>query len=238
MHQLKSMSLNELLSKAEQKYPLTFEPVKVGNLTIELAQIKDLENYLDQLAQTEDKIHLPFWAKIWPASILLSHFLVKYLPLEREVQVLEIGAGLGICGLFLAKKGFKVVISDIEEDALLFIQINVLKNNLSQNVSVRALDFTQTQSVLKADYIVGSEVLYQEKYYRSQVKFFLNNLKPAQKSEIILAQSYTRKASSFFKLAQKEFNIQQKTLGYKSQDNIDKEKFLANIYRLTPKKHV
>ncbi|KUJ95603.1 MAG: hypothetical protein PWR24_1948 [Desulfonauticus sp.] len=230
------MDLVSLQSLAEQKFTLFFEPLKVADIELHIAQIKDLEQYLDKLVESQEQINLPYWAKIWPASLLLSYFLLKYLPAEGKV--LEIGAGLGICGLFLAAKGMEVTISDVEEDALLFAQINILKNNLQKKARVQKVDFTTAVLQEKYDYIIGSEVLYLEDTYRPLLKFFLKNLKNNSQSEVILAQNYTRKAKKFFSLAQKEFHIQEKTIGYKSQDPEDKEKFLCQIYRMRAKKHV
>ncbi|WP_456325067.1 class I SAM-dependent methyltransferase [Desulfonauticus submarinus] len=235
---IQKYSLNELIQVAEKKYPLTFEPVKIGGISLSILQIKDLESYIDKLAQTQEQIELPFWAKIWPASVLLTHFLLKHLSTNSNKTVLEIGAGLGLCGLFLAKKGFKVILSDIEPDALLFMQINILKNKLDKNAEVKKIDFIESQKIEPVDYIIGSEVLYLEHSYRPLVKFLSKNLKAKKENEVILSQSYTRKSSHFFDLAKKEFHIQQKTIGYKSQDDTDNEKFLCNIFRLKLKKYV
>jgi len=235
VQKIQKLSLEELIDLAHQKFPLAFEKVSIGQESLELGQIADLEAYIDQLAGREEKIVLPFWAKIWPASILLSYFLDKYLKVDGQKTVLEIGSGLGICGLFLAKKGMNVIISDIEPDALLFIQINILKNGLENKARVAMVDFTKTKLTVPADYIIGSEVLYLKESYNNLVEFLKSNLKPNHVSRIFLAQSYTRQPGDFFALAQKYFDHQVKTIGFKAKDDSG-EKFLANIHQLRLKR--
>jgi predicted nicotinamide N-methyase len=44
--------------------------------------------------------------------------------------VLEVGAGLGLAGLALAQAGFRVVITDYDEDALAFVRASAERNGL------------------------------------------------------------------------------------------------------------
>ncbi len=239
-------SLQELLDYAESKYQTRFESLKVGENRLELLQFQDMEKYIEELdsrTANNERIELPFWAKIWPTSILLSYYLHN-LDIPLDNHLLEIGAGIGICGLFAAKLGYNVTISDINEDALLFTQINILKNNLQDRAKIEKIDFTQDSTNEKYKTILGSEALYREDTYRPLIKFFLNNLQAAPDSEIILANHFKIKAKKFFKLAEQEFNIEQKTIGFKesSEDSADNdqesEKHLCKIFRMRPKKYV
>ena len=233
--------LEELLEIANSKFETYFEPVKVGEHTLEILQIAEMDRYIDKLvnqARPDQKIELPFWAKIWPASILLSYFINSMQVETSQKNLLEIGAGIGLCGLFAALKGFDVIISDYSDDALLFAQINILKNKLQNKATVAKVDFTKDRLNQKFDYILGSEVLYQEKSYRPLIKFFLAHLKSTPHAEVILAKDYRRAAKKFFSLAPKEFKIAEKTIGYRqeSEEGAQGERFLCTIYRLHPRK--
>ncbi|MGM0425157.1 MAG: methyltransferase, partial [Thermodesulfobacteriota bacterium] len=73
-------SLQELLDIANSKYQVHFETVKVGDHELQILQLADMEEYVDYLAETlhyGEKLELPFWAKIWPTSILLSYYLQR-----------------------------------------------------------------------------------------------------------------------------------------------------------------
>ena len=57
-------------------------------------------------------------------------------------------------------------------DAVLFSRIAVLKNNLSDRVTVRRLDFTKDRLENRFDLILGSEVLYKEDQARALAKSY------------------------------------------------------------------
>ena len=237
------ITLPELLEQAESKYRVRFETVKVGDAALDILQIANMDEYLEQMAaglDAETPLELPFWARIWPTSILLSYF-VRRLPAAETFHLLEIGAGIGLCGLFAAKQGFRTTLSDINEDALLFARINILQNDLQDVADVHRIDFTQDRLPWSYDMILGSEVLYREASYRPLTKFLKHHLRPHKDSEIILAKSYRLKAKPFFKAAEKDFSMQERVIGYKEhQDHAspENERHLSHIYRLRPRKLV
>ncbi|MFP4391702.1 MAG: class I SAM-dependent methyltransferase [Desulfohalobiaceae bacterium] len=233
--------LQELLKIARSKYHIKFEAVKIGNYALQVLQLADIEEYVDHLAETVgcgEKLELPFWAKIWPTSILLSYYLQR-LSLDFKGQMLELGAGVGVCGLFAAQHGFQVIISDSHEDALLFSKINILQNNLQHRADIAKVDFTKDRIQRRFQYILGSEILYQEACYSPLLKFLQRHLEPIPEAEAILAKGYNLKADKFVKLIREEFQLQEKTLGYRQQAEAEQsgqEKYLSQIYRLRPKK--
>ena len=231
-------SLDELISLAEKKFKLSFEPISIGSNHLELVQIADMDSYIDHLAETcnqEQGLQLPFWARVWPTSILLSYY-VQRLPASSDSTLLEIGAGIGLCGLIAAQQGFKVTITDNNEDALLFAQINILKNKLAQNAKIAKLDFCTDSMSSRYFYILGSEILYREETYEPLIDFLEQHIALQPEAEIILARNYKRNENNFFKLARPKFKIQEQHIGYKSQSdsNSGQEKQLSTIYRLRP----
>ncbi|MFP4314858.1 MAG: class I SAM-dependent methyltransferase [Desulfovibrionales bacterium] len=235
-------SMEDLLILARKKYDVTFETINIGKYGLKILQLADMGSHIEDLAEqvrNEEKLELPFWAMIWPSSILLSHFIQRMDPAKGSAM-LEIGAGVGICGLFAAKHGFEVTLTDISDDALLFAQINILKNGLQNNARVQKIDFTQSAGPQAYDFIIGSEVTYVEDTYRSLVKFLLNTLKPEPGAEVILSKNYKLKAKKFFSLAEKEFAIKTQTIGYKERTEKEQsaapEKHLSQIIRMRPKR--
>ncbi|WP_028575171.1 class I SAM-dependent methyltransferase [Desulfonatronovibrio hydrogenovorans] len=231
--------LDALMEAASQKFDLVFEDVTVGDYSLKILQIADLEKYVDLLAEgPADKIELPFWAKIWPASILLSYYLVSLSPDPHPQKMLELGSGIGLAGLFAAARGFEVVLSDNSPEALLFAKINILKNNLQHRARVALVDFTADRLDERFQYIIGSEIFYKESGYRGLVKFLLAHLESDPQAQVVLAADYRRQAKKFFQPAAREFHIDQKNIGYKSgqSDSGPAEKFLCAIYRMKAKK--
>ncbi len=231
--------LDNLLDIISRKYEVAFEDVIVGKHRLQILQIVDLEKYIDDLIEEpRERIELPFWAKIWPASILLSYYLTSPALDQKMDKIIELGCGIGLAGLFSASRGFNVILSDYNLDALIFSKINILKNNLQDRASVLQIDFTRDRLPQRFDYIIGSEILNQESSYRGLIKFLLYHLKASPSSEVVLAADYRRQAKKFFQFAETEFHIDQKNIGYKGQDGQpgDQEKFLCAIYRMRARK--
>ncbi|MFP4084025.1 MAG: class I SAM-dependent methyltransferase [Desulfonatronovibrio sp.] len=231
--------LDNLLRIVSDKFEVVFEDVTVGNHQLKILQIADLDTYIDRLAEhSRDRIELPFWAKIWPASILLSYYLTSLPPESENRNIIELGCGIGLAGLFAAAMGNKVVLSDNNPEALAFAKINILKNNLQDQARVECADFTKDRLPEKFDYIVGSEIFYRESGYRGLVKFLLAHLNNKPSSEVVLSADYRRQAKGFFQAARKEFHIDQKNIGYKDSNDLaeNPEKFLCAIYRMKPRK--
>lgn len=232
-----------LVARAERTYQIEFVPVSAGGITLEIAQIKNMRAILDSVIQSKglsDALTtLPLWAKIWPASLILGHYLRHVNP-RKHAGLLEIGAGCGVTGLVAAALGFSnVLITDIDEDALLFAQINVLKNGLRDRASVCRVDVRGDRLNTRFSCIVGAEILYLEHLYGPLVKFLTRHLAPAGKDaphpEIILATDHRREARHFFKLAAKHYQVAHKQIGAKEKDAEDKaERHLLTLHRLSP----
>lgn len=234
---IKNAPLDELLDLAKERFQVGFETVAAAGERVEVLQIVNMQEYVEALAnfKGEGPLELPFWAKIWPSSLLLGHYL-DHLPNDGH-SLLEIGAGIGVTGLIAAKKGFQVTLSDVDENALLFGRINILKNGLEDKARVVYVDFTTTSLDQRFDYILGCEVLYREDAYRPLVKFLLHHLEHKPEAEIVLALDYIRKAKKFFQLADREFMMQQQTVGCKGGED-GSERHLCTIHRLKPKKQL
>ncbi|MCK4467424.1 MAG: methyltransferase, partial [Desulfobacterales bacterium] len=118
------------------KYELELMPIAIGEKRLKLYGVKINDSFVDNLLQHEEKgaNSFPFWVKIWEASIVLADHLIQ-INIQKDQKILEVGAGMGIAGLFLSAFGYDVTITDYDEDALELLRINAKQNNLN-NVSV------------------------------------------------------------------------------------------------------
>ena len=234
-----SAPLDELLDAAKSRYDVHFEPVAVGGETLELLQLDDVAAVIDrQLARAGDgPVELPYWATIWPGAMLLAHSL-RHLGPGNGRSALEVGCGIGLVGLFAAKQGYNCLLTDIHPDALLFTQINILQNGLSDRAGVAKADFTADRLGRRFDLVLGAEVLYLPDTYRSLLKFFLAHIALHKDAALLLSKDFTRKATRFMALAGEEFDIAEKVIGYKetAPESGEPERKLCQIYRMTPKK--
>jgi predicted nicotinamide N-methyase len=202
--------LDDILALASSRYPVAFETVTMGPMALDLLQISDMSAYIDRLAQRTrpgEKLTLPFWAKLWPASLPLA-MLTGRTPTRPGQSVLEVGAGLGLCGLAAAKRGVDAWITDIEPEALLFIRASILKNGLEANARAVLLDIADGRLDRSFDIIFASEALYIPALHEPLLELFQHQLAPGQDAQALLACDHCREAVHFFNLAQRNFRIQ------------------------------
>ncbi|HDQ41622.1 MAG TPA: methyltransferase [Desulfonatronum sp.] len=207
---LQEMPLEDLLDRVCASQEVDFAAVRVGSVVLDFLQLTDMERFIDQqfehLETLEGADALPLWAKIWPACLPLAMYMQRQTPNEGD-RVLEIGAGLGVAGLFAAHRGFPVVVTDNNPDALVFARINSLQNDLARNVEVRYMDFFDGKHQGQYSHIVGSEILYKEAFFAPLLHFFRAHLSPEPSSEIVLTADAGRRVLRFFVAAKEYFHI-------------------------------
>jgi len=202
--------LEDILALASSSYSVSFETVALGPLSIDLLQISDLSAYIDRLAARSapgEKLVLPFWAKLWPASLPLAMLAAGLSPRPGR-SVLELGAGLGLCGLAAAMRGCEATITDIEPEALLFIRASILKNGLENAARAALLDMRGGGLAKTFDVILASEALYLPSLHEPLRELMLRQLAPAPDAQVLLSCDHCREAATFFALAQQNFRIQ------------------------------
>ena len=204
-----NIELDQVMDLIGQKYAVDIVPLKIGNKTLRILQIRDYEEYLVELIDENGAaiMDLPFWAKVWDSSFVLAYFLGKQ-PVVFGQHMLEIGAGMGIVGIYAALCGHRVTVTDINEDALLFARANALLNGASQ-VKVRMLDWASSNLSETYDVILGSEVVYDRQSYPALVSFLQKTLAPG--GIIFLAKNAQLHAPLFFTELTRYFEFKQKT---------------------------
>ncbi len=142
---------------------------------------------------------------------------------------MEIGAGIGVAGLFAAAFGHDVTITDYDENALLFAMMSAQANQL-HNVKFQVLDWCSPSFYSKYDYIIGSEVLFNTKFALPLCKLLNEALAPD--GTVYFAHDKSRMAPrSFFELAEHHFKIETK----KTVMRADDEQFHILVHRLRKK---
>jgi len=101
-----------------------------------------------------------YWAQVWPASIGLCLFLYQYPEYITGKTVLELAAGIGLPGLFAAKKAKQVTITDRALFAEAFVAASAAHLQLS-NVTAATLNWTEAPRTTLTDVILLSDVNYE-----------------------------------------------------------------------------
>jgi predicted nicotinamide N-methyase len=119
----------------------------------------------DDLIREEDFVldeRLPYWADVWPSSIVLAEKLLELTGASRPA--LELGCGVGLSTLAATSAGFNVLSTDYYEDALDVTRANVFRN-LGTTARTRMVDWRHFPEDLGTfDLVFASDVLYEKEY--------------------------------------------------------------------------
>ena len=119
----------------------------------------------DDLIREEDFVkdeRLPYWADVWPSSIVLAGKLMELK--GRGKTALELGCGVGLSTLAATSAGFDVRSTDYYEDALDVTRANVFRN-LGKIARTRLVDWRHLPLDLGTfDLVFASDVLYEKEY--------------------------------------------------------------------------
>ena len=134
----------------------------------------------DDLIREEDFVldeRLPYWADVWPSSIILAEKLIELAGAGRTA--LELGCGVGLSTLAATSAGFDVLSTDYYEDALDVTRANVFRN-LGTIGRTRLVDWRHFPADLGTfDLVFASDVLYEKEYAELLPVLLLGLLAPA-----------------------------------------------------------
>ena len=215
--------LLEALHRQYNTYPTE---IAVAGRRLKFLQAKEIEGALDGVCLGESgSAEFPFWLKIWEASLVLANFL-SHIPKDDNKEWLEIGAGMGVAGIFAAAFGHRITITDHNEDALKFAWANATLNGL-ENIEFALLDWNRPTVGNQYDYIIGSEVIYKDELFEPLMQVFQSLLLPG--GTIFLAGDVRRKSPlRFFDMLRPDFEIERSSHTLRSQD----EAYVIGLYRL------
>ena len=147
-----------------RKYTIkTSELAVAENVNIRLSEVEDAYGLLDRMIEQEDRLHrverYPYWAELWPAAVALSRWFCSAGLESRRIK--ELGCGIGLVGITLARLGWRVEATDFVEDALVFTTYNARKNRVANRLSVSYLDWGNPVG-RPCDCLVASDVVYEK----------------------------------------------------------------------------
>lgn len=114
-------------------------------------------------ARFERDEYMPYWADLWPGALMLADFIAAWPPVPAGMApptALELGCGLGLVGLVAAARGWRVIASDYDADAIAFAEYNAALNGLPAPMA-RLFDWRRTYDDIRVDCILAADVLYE-----------------------------------------------------------------------------
>jgi predicted nicotinamide N-methyase len=193
------------------KYATETIPVTIHGRRLQFIKPKEIDRFLDPNEPLKD---FPLWAKIWEASAVLAEYMAQ-LPTEPPLQILELGAGLGVAGITAAAFGHRVTITEHDPHALEFLKANALLNNCPEAV-VCPLDWERRELAGRFDLIIGSEIVYSDQIIEMLAAVFQKYLHPQGK--IVLAEGVRATGVRFWERMAAGFNIRVRKNNLRSEN--------------------
>jgi predicted nicotinamide N-methyase len=156
-----ALSGNALVSALNNRFRTSVEDATVDAHTFSILKPANSDDLIREEDFVKDE-RLPYWADVWPSSLILAS---KLLELDgRGRTALELGCGVGLSTLAATKAGFDVLSTDYYEDALDVTRANVFRN-LGTLARTRLVDWRHLPADLgKFDLVFASDVLYEKEY--------------------------------------------------------------------------
>ncbi|GAC1691268.1 MAG: methyltransferase domain-containing protein [Gemmatimonadaceae bacterium] len=143
-----------------RRFRTTESDVEVGGRALRILHPKDADALIDEEEFDADE-RLPYWADIWPASVVRARHLHRQ---RGGTRLLELGCGAGVVATAATLAGFAVTATDYYADALEFTRVNVWRNT-GRSVAARVADWrTFPSDLMGFDVVVASDVLYEPRY--------------------------------------------------------------------------
>lgn len=150
-----------LIRELERSFVTATVSIDVAGEWISVLKPRNSDDLITEADYVRDE-RLPYWADVWPSSMILAKRLASEAGGGRSL--LELGCGLGIVSVAAMRAGFHVLATDYYQDALRFTRANALRN-LQREPQTRMVDWRALPSDLGTfDTIVAADVLYEMTY--------------------------------------------------------------------------
>jgi predicted nicotinamide N-methyase len=144
-----------------RRFRTSVQDAVVGDRTFSILKPANADDLIREEDFVKDE-RLPYWADVWPSSIILAGKLLELDGAGRSA--LELGCGVGLSTLAATTAGFDVLSTDYYEDALDVTRANVFRN-LDRPARTRLVDWRHFPADLGTfDLVFASDVLYEKEY--------------------------------------------------------------------------
>lgn len=151
------------MTSAILRYPTHTVSVSVCRRTFRLTAVRSVDDLITENTSADD---IPFWAVPWHASVGLCQFLCSSPDLVRGRRVLELGTGLGLCGIVARWLGAQVTLNDYQPDALQFALWNASQNGI-HNIQTLLADWRHFPDVEPFDVVIAADILYERRLHKA-----------------------------------------------------------------------
>lgn len=152
------------------EYDTVQQIYRLGATSWTIESLRNFEDTVDQIFEALKKNGDPSWleelcpyfAQVWPSGVALSEVISEMdETLWKNKSVLELGGGLALPSLYLAKLGAEVTITDAHPDVPVFLKRNLALNQIQSGVTYQELQWEKSLARQgDFDWVIGSDILY------------------------------------------------------------------------------
>jgi predicted nicotinamide N-methyase len=122
---------------------------------------------------------VPYWATVWPASIVLARYLLDHPEIVNGKSILDIGCGAGVVAIASVKAGARSVIAnDNDSTAIHMTKLNAEAN--SADITFDKTNLISSDTQIDCDIILAADMFY----HRPQAEAMLRYLRQSQKNSV------------------------------------------------------
>lgn len=154
-----------LRARVSGRFPLKHATYALAGVPLTFYNVRDPDALIDLIDDEEflKDERMPYWAELWPAGLALAEHLLSQGPLDGA-RCLELGAGVGLCGVAAAVAGARVLATDYFPEALDFVALNAAANGVQ--VETALLDWRDITLPDRYPLVLASDVLYERRNHQ------------------------------------------------------------------------
>lgn len=114
--------------------------------------------------------YFPYWPIIWPSGLMLADRILHDVTVPpmtppNDARAIELGCGLGLAGIAAARRGWNVLFTDYDTEAITFAEHNARRNGIAES-QIRVLNMDWRAPVAeKFPWVIASDVLYERRLH-------------------------------------------------------------------------
>jgi predicted nicotinamide N-methyase len=159
-------------------FETSVEKISLGQTSLEIERLKSLDETIDAFFAEYERTNrtelfeglCPYFGVPWPAGVALAKKMEREGETWRGHEVLEIGCGLALPSMILAKYGAFVTATDLHPDVPVFLEKNKELNKLS-GPEYLFLDWRESRLLPEASLLIGSDIVYDRQQPPQLVRF-------------------------------------------------------------------
>ncbi len=148
-------------SRLVREFDTIEEVFTIGGREFLLVRPRNADDLITEADYVKDE-RLPYWADVWPSSMMLAERLLEEKGAGRSL--IELGCGSGLCACAAALSGFDVLATDYYDDALRFTELN-MRVNAGSAAKTMHVDWSAIPADIGTfDVVLAADVMYEPRY--------------------------------------------------------------------------